>query len=596
MIALLSALALATTTVAAPVMPFADPHGQPISESPHRRLLPGFAAALAQLPVPAGPAAWTVIPDAAAWAQLATAAPDGRQPARWRYARSLIGGGRGTEALGVLDVMRQDDSDLGLTDAWQLAHGIALAQSGHYEDARGALDAPGLAGNSEACAWRLRALAGQARAAVAIDQMPCALPALNARPVPVRRPFLLAAAGAAVAAGNPVAALGWLAVLPDNDGAANLLRARAEIARGNAAAGALRFKRVAGFGTAAQQIDANVALAELGAGPDGAAAPATLPMLDHVALTWRGDAIEQRVLQLSYRTGIATHDSHRALVSGAALFRYFQLGPDLVPLVTQLQALLAAGLAPGNALPIEQAAGLYWDYRDLAPVGAEGDFLVNQLADRLGERGLYGRAGELLHHQLIERTRDIAQGPLSVKVATLDILAGYPDRAVAAIRETDAPAYPDTMIWDRHRVEAIALVKLGRVNEALAALQDVPDAALVRAEIFWKRRDWAALEHETPPPPPAAGRLGTPEQALVLRHAIALAMQGHEDALVRLRMRYSAAFVGLPTAPMFDLLTRSVDTVDANALAQAMLAIPTVVPVDRIADMLDAPAAPKQVL
>ncbi|MFD2577957.1 hypothetical protein ACFSTD_03600 [Novosphingobium colocasiae] len=122
--------------------------------------LPGFAADLAQRPAIVGGAGWAPLADALAWDRLITADTSQRQAARWDYARSLIGAERGPEAIGVLEAMRQDDPDLGMVDAWRLAHGAALTLLGRSDAALAELDMPGLATNPEACLWRMRALAG----------------------------------------------------------------------------------------------------------------------------------------------------------------------------------------------------------------------------------------------------------------------------------------------------------------------------------------------------------------------------------------------------------------------------------------------------
>jgi hypothetical protein len=238
-------------------------------------------------------------------------------------------------------------------------------------------------------------------------------------------------------------------------------------------------------------------------------------------------------------------------------------------------------------MPISEAAGLYWDYRDLAATGAAGDFLVSQLADRLQENGLYGRAADLLRHQLLNRTEDIAQGPLSTHVASLYILAGRPSQALAAIQNTDGNNYPDSMQWDRHRVEAVALYLLGRQSEAVAVLDDVPDGNVLRAEIAWKSQRWAAVVDETEKQMPFGKKLSAIDQAIILRHAVALAMLGREPALAQLRARYTPAFAGLPEATAFDLLTRDPKSLDAEAFATAMLAIPAASPAGKIGDLFD---------
>jgi hypothetical protein len=568
---------------------------QPVGAAASTRL-PGFAAELAQRPTIASPAGWVAMPERAAWAALARSGSGvARQRARWDYARSLIAGGRGPEAQGVLAVMQRDDPDLAMVDSFRLARAAAYVLTGHPAEAPGLLSTSGLASNAEGCAWRMRSLAESGLSAQALEEAGCARSALAARGLAARTPFILAAAQAAIEAHAPARALNWLAQLPDRAPRANLYRGRAYLALGMPAEARLRLARADHSGSIADRMDARLTGIEAGVANRALKPAQALKQLDDLRFVWRGDHIEERALQLGYRLSIEIHDQRGALAAGAALFRFHDPARQPPGFIVDLQGRLAAVLDAGSKLPLDQAAGLFWDYRDLAPMGAEGDLLVSRLGERLQDAGLYARAAELFEHQLFVRARDIAQGPLSVRVATLHILAGRPDRAVEALRKSPQPGYTDEMIHARERVEAVALSQLGKVQEAFAVLQDVPDADALRAEILWKKRDWPALVAVTGRALPAGRRrLSDVDQAMLLRHAIALAMLGREDALADLRHRYAPAFGGLPTAPVFDMLTASAGTVQPQAIARAMASLPTASPAGEIAELLDVAPQPQR--
>jgi hypothetical protein len=252
-----------------------------------------------------------------------------------------------------------------------------------------------------------------------------------------------------------------------------------------------------------------------------------------------------------------------------------------------LQGQLAATLAPGSGVPLAEAAGLYWDYRELAPAGAEGDLLVFHLADRLQAEGLYARAAELLQYQLAQRAEDVAQGPLSVRVATLHILARRPDRALDALRTTEQQSYSPAMRADRKRMEAVALYRLGKESAAMAALDAVPGGEAIKAEMFWRARNWGSFVALNQSRLPGRKALDDADQAAVLRQAVALAMIGREPQLQALRTRYAAAFKPLPSGRAFDVITGDPRRIDPAALGAAMAAIPDASPGGGVADLLD---------
>lgn len=581
-------LLASAAAIAAPSLPPATPPA-PVPAPPPARL-PGFAAELAQAAPIVNGHAWAALPEADAWRALAAASGLERQRVRWAFARSLIGRGRGAEAIGLLDLMADDDPDLTMVDNWRLAHGAAEVLMARWDDASRDLSTGTLGGNAEACAWRLRALAEAGLSAEALSLVACARSVIEQRSPEARAPFLVAAARAAVEGGQPRLALSWLATLPGRDPAANLYRGRADGMMGNAGEARLRLARVEKSGTAAERADARLSGIEL-ASANGWITPAeTIRRLDAFRYRWRGDTIEERALRLGYRTALRTGDLDATLRTGATLYRFYdpaRQGPDFVP---TLQAKLAAALDPAGGLPLDRAAGLFWDYRDLLPGGAEGDLLVSKLAGRLQAAELYQRAAELYEHQLLVRATDLSRGPLSVKVATLYVLAGRPDRAVVAMRKTASAAYPDAMLFERKRVEAVALSQLGRVREADAVLQDVPGGGAIRGELAWKRHDWATVAAETKAQLPAAGALSDVGQAIVLRRAIALAMLRQEDELAALHARYAAAFARLPNGPVFAALTSAPAATDPALFAKAMAALPSASPVGDLAELIDAGA------
>lgn len=554
-----------------------------------------FAPTLGRLPLPSGRAAWPVIADADAWHALGVSGSE-RQPARWAFARSLIGGNRGAEALGVLETMRQDEPDLILLDSFRLAYGAALTLAHHDSEALVALTpAPGSAASmsAERCAWRLRALADLAQYDAARALVTCATPALMARSAPARAPFTLAIATVALETGRPEAALGVLNSLPPDHTGATLLRARAQATMGQYAAAKTLFGKVEREGAAAERAAARLGVIEVGVASHDLTPEKAIKELGALTFTWRGDAVEERARALAFRLAVDSGDHPAALAAGAALLRYFDVTRRPPTFRAELDQQLETLIGPGSTTPLPRSATLLWDYRDIVPSGASGNQLIETFAQRLVQAGLYQQAADLLGYQLRYRTSDIAQGPLSARVATLQILAGKPGDAVTLLRSTERTDYTPAMNDERRRLQAIALSQLGRVDQALAILAEVPASTALRAEILWKQRRWAELVNaDQSLLPPAATPLNEVEQTIVLRHAIALAMLGRVNELGAVHQRYGAAFETKPSGTVFRLLSGPLAAGETTRLEQALAALPSVSPIDALAPLLDAPVTP----
>ncbi|PZQ94492.1 MAG: hypothetical protein DI533_22075 [Cereibacter sphaeroides] len=547
---------------------------------------PGFAPELAERPMIVSAIGWDAPEIERSTGALVAAGVDGRQNWRWNLARYYIGVNRGSEAAGLLALMAQDDPDLPLVPVYRLAAGVAAAQADHAQEGLASLNHAMLVNNPEACAWRMRLLSSEGAATAALAELPCARTALIGRKGAALRPFLLAATRAAIATGDNHRAQQWLRQLGDGDAEANLLRGKAMLQSGQAQEGRLRLARVGLSGDQRQRIEAELSAMEAEVAAGRLLTADAVKRLDHICFTWRGDALEERALHLRYQQAEHRHDMRGQLSAGATLLRYHAVGKETGPMMAALQQQLRQLLGPSNNLPLVQAAGLFWDYRDLAPNGAEGDSMVNQLATQLQMAGLYERAAELLTYQMKARAQDIAKGPLAERIAMLQALSGRPDLAMRTLRETDGIAYPDSMRWSRQRLQAVILHLMGKDDAARAILADTPGGEGVEAEIAWQGKDWARLAGAASPSG-ARGILTEIDQTLVLRQAVAMAMLGRENDLAHLRTRYAGSFKGAVTREAFDLLTGPIDGLKPEAIARAMAAIPTASPAGELADLFE---------
>ena len=68
-----------------------------------------------------------------------------------------------------------------------------------------------------------------------------------------------------------------------------------------------------------------------------------------------------------------------------------------------------------------RALALYYDFRELTPVGKEGDEMIRLLADRLVAVDLLDRAAQLLEHQVKFRLRREKKAQIGVRLAAIHL-------------------------------------------------------------------------------------------------------------------------------------------------------------------------------
>src|SRR5262249_2943960 len=92
-----------------------------------------------------------------------------------------------------------------------------------------------------------------------------------------------------------------------------------------------------------------------------------------------------------------------------------------------------------------QALGLFYEFSDLTPVGANGDRIVRLLAGRLVHVDLLEQAAQLLQHQVDERLTGIGKAQVAADLTAVYLMDGKPDQALVAINGSRQPNMPTSL-------------------------------------------------------------------------------------------------------------------------------------------------------
>jgi hypothetical protein len=171
------------------------------------------------------------------------------------------------------------------------------------------------------------------------------------------------------------------------------------------------------------------------------------------------------------------------------------------------------------------------------------------------------RAQAVLQRAVARAAGDEARARLGVQLATLALGAGDHQRARAALAETEGPRLPPVLRQERTLLDARALRRAGRAEEAAARFGEAGVAGLPELlEVLAERQDWpgaagAARALMAARLPPAPEPLDEPQRRLVVQAASLMAMAGEEAALVALREAEAARMAGGPLEEAFALIT-----------------------------------------
>ncbi len=215
--------------------------------------------------------------------------------------------------------------------------------------------------------------------------------------------------------------------------------------------------------------------------------------------------------------------------------------------------------------PVE-ALALWYEFRDLTPVGPDGDRMIRRLVDRLVDFDLLPQAAELLEHQVENRLQGVSRAVIGTDLAAIYLMDRNPEAALRTIARTRLARLPETVNRERRLLQARALSELGRYEHALELLStDRSDAAArERADIAWRRKNWAlagpliadSLNEAWRFPGPLSEEMET----RVIKAAIAMTLAGDEARLRPFTEQYQAKMATGRQAASWAIITDDIQT------------------------------------
>lgn len=273
-------------------------------------------------------------------------------------------------------------------------------------------------------------------------------------------------------------------------------------------------------------------------------------VFDGLRYRWRGDATELETIRALGKLYLSQGRYREAL---EALHSAGTRLPDL-PEALQLQADLAMafrslfldGLADG--LEPVQALALFYDFKDLTPIGGDGDLMVRKLVRRLVDVDLLTPAAELLKYQVENRLDGIPKAQVSTDLAVIYLMDRKPEQALQAINGSRTTVLPQALNAERRLIEARAWSGVGRYDSALEIIErdNSKEANELRGEITWRQKNWAVagplFEKSLGERWKSSAPLSADEEGRLLRAGVAYSLIGDAGALDRLEARYQGFY------------------------------------------------------
>lgn len=493
-----------------------------------------------------------------------------RMPAHVDLARFYLARGMSVEAKAVLDLALAEAKPGEEHAAALTVHAVASTLAGRPELALADLANPAVAVNLDSQLWKALALARLQKWAEAREKFKNVQFAITALPVDLQRIVIADAfraslevkdyPGAAVRSND----LDVLGVGPDQTASIAVLRGRLAEALGREQDALAAFAAAAGSEDRPAASEAKVREIALRQKREEITDDDALRDLEVLAATWRGDSTEVKTLHMLTRLYAA---KARYPETFAAAYRAIQLEPNSEAsrkMQDEASALFEQiyNGAKGDDIPPVEALAMFYEFRDLTPIGRHGDEMIRHLADRLVGVDLLDQASQLLQYQIDHRLEGSARAQVASRLAMVYLMNRKPERAIAALRTTRIADLAGEIRQQRLLLEARAQTDIGRHDLALDIISNISgrEAIRLRSDIYWASRRWRESAEQIELLYGDRWRefqpLTATEKSDVIRAAIGYALAEDAIGLARFREKYNPKMDGGNDRAAFDLAAK----------------------------------------
>ena len=297
--------------------------------------------------------------------------------------------------------------------------------------------------------------------------------------------------------------------------------------------------------------------------------------LEKLRIVWRGDGLELSVLTLLGNLYVDDKQYRKALRTMRDIVLYYPEVPEALTTARKMEEIFTnlynKNLA--NDMPPLEALALFYEFRDLVPVGKDGDVMVRNLAERLVGIDLLDRASALLNHQVQKRLQGQERTKIGTRLAMIYLINHKSKEALDTLKVTGYGDLPADLQLARLRLTAQALAQQGRSDKSIEILNDdnSSDGTLLKLSIYWDNKDWnnvitmaeEILGNRNDPSAP----LTKPEAGVLLKLATAYVYEHETGQVQYLRDYFTPLLKDANDKDSFLFITSESGTLDYDSIS-----------------------------
>lgn len=477
----------------------------------------------------------------------------------------------GHEALGLLEMVLQENAEMDKNTDFIAIRGAASAMAGHYKEALQDLSTPAIQQHPEVNLWIGFAAAATEQWRMADRSFPKSNRLLLGYPDNIAIPFTIYMAESSLRLGHTDTAKQLLDSVnmtaesfePRHKAAIDYLRGETFSQQGQFDKAEEIWRPVAGGIDRLYHTKASLALTRLLLKQKKISLKEAVEQLENLRFAWRGDGLEVSILRA---LGSLKVQDNQVLSGLQDIKRAADLADSLLddstPIRDEMKIIFADLFVGDQATKISplEAVAVFNEFISLLPSGAEGVAATLDFADYLIRMDLLGKAAEIIESQIsgggVSGERITGAG---TKLAAIYLLDGRPQQALEALQETERSGAAATALEERALLKARAQSQLKQTDAAIGTLSGFSsrNAKRLRADVLWRAQRWddaaAAIENLLSS---AVAPFTEEDAALVVNAAVAWKLAGNVNNLRQIRSKYDVAMSTTKLAQTFGVVTR----------------------------------------
>ncbi len=307
--------------------------------------------------------------------------------------------------------------------------------------------------------------------------------------------------------------------------------------------------------------------------------------LESLLFVWRGGQFELSLLKNLRDLYLENENFRGAMNSLRTIKTAFKGTIDSEKAEKDLNNLFLRLYLDGESekMPPIKALALYNEFSELTPEGEVGDKIINKLSERLVSVDLLEQAAQLLNYQVSFRLKGIEKGRIASKLAAVYLFDRETKKCIEVLDNSEFELLPQELKLERLFLRARAYLLDENYYKVLDLLKNNSsrESNIIRAEVFWKSKDWVNTVSELEKALDLRWQSNEPlnfeERNQVMQMTVSLALLDDWENLNLVRDKWLNLMTNSQDAEPFDILTLSPDTdsVDFRKVAGRIAQIDT---------------------